>query len=131
MSSRVRSRAWRCERRPSRPSTIDEQVGQPAPLPRQVVTLAGVLLFADEQLVAGIGPFFAVHDLVIGHRRSPFEYGILLTNARLQAGMRSGRPKRAKAWGVRKAVISSISAPRRVSTLTSCGMNVRVSSSQV
>jgi hypothetical protein len=48
---------------------VDRDPWQLAPLPRQVVTQAGVLLFADEQLLAGISPFCAVHDLVIGHRR--------------------------------------------------------------
>jgi hypothetical protein len=41
-----------------------------------------------------------------------------------QAWITSGRPKVASAPGVRKVVISSMRAPRRVSTLMPCGMKL-------
>ena len=46
------------------------------------------------------------------------------------AGTAGGRSKPRKAPGVRKAVISQICAPRKVSTLTACGMKACVLSSQ-
>jgi hypothetical protein len=47
-----------------------------------------------------------------------------------QAWIMSGRPKVASAPGVRKVVISSMRAPRRVSTLMPCGMKLPPSPSQ-
>jgi hypothetical protein len=46
---------------------LDSDPGQLAPPPRELVTQAGVLLLASEQLLAGSCPLLATHDLVIGH----------------------------------------------------------------
>jgi len=50
---------------------LDSDPGQLAPLPRQLVAQAGVLLLAGEQLLAEGCPLLATHDLVIGHHALP------------------------------------------------------------
>ena len=66
-----------CERRASLVGLesvllLDRDPGQLAPPPRKLVAEPGVVLFADEELLACGEPFFTCSDLVIRHRAASF-----------------------------------------------------------
>jgi hypothetical protein len=82
--------------------------------------------------VVGAGGMLSLCVLVMSEEQESSNVGAIRISAVAvagQAGSWLGRPNRSNRCGVRKAVISSMSAPRSVSTLMPWGMNARVFSS--
>src|ERR671936_482921 len=80
--------------------------GQRASLPRELVAEPGVLLFADEQLLACGEPFFTCSDVVISHFFSPSLSSRQLGLARASTGRASAEVHR----GVSRAYAARVPA---------------------